>query len=102
MLRGVDQFQQGQRARSTLTRSVRPRGRLVRLRLPSLQLRVSDSVPDELRGRAEYVLVRLRLRDDERLVSQRREWYQMYQSGKLSEGGLAGKALLISAAIERM
>ena len=69
------------------------------LHLPSLQQRVSDAVPDEIRGRAEYVLVRLRLRDDERVVRQRREWYRMYQDGELSQDGLARKAPLIAAAI---
>ena len=69
------------------------------LLLRSLQLRVSDSVPDELRGRAEHMLNRLHLRDDERVVRQRREWYRMYQSGELSLNGLEKKAPLIAAAI---
>ena len=72
------------------------------LHLPSLQLRVSDTVPDEIRNRAEYVLDRLHLRDDERVMRQRREWYRMYQDGEILPAGLAGKAPLISAAIERM
>ena len=67
--------------------------------LPSLQLKVSDRVPEELRERADYVLKRLRLRDDERVLRQRREWYRMYQSGELSLEGLARKAPLIAAAI---
>ena len=70
------------------------------LHLPSLQLRVSDTVPEELRDRARYVLDRLRLRDDERVMRQRREWYRMYQCGDLSRDGLEGKAPLIAAAIE--
>ena len=45
------------------------------LHLPSLQLRVSATIPEALRERAEYVLERLRLRDDERVMRQRREWY---------------------------
>lgn len=69
------------------------------LHLPSLQLRVSDSVPDALRQRAEYVLVRLRLRDDERVMRQRREWFRMYECGEISRVGLEGKAPLIAAAI---
>ncbi len=71
------------------------------LHLPSLQLRVSDRVPDEIRDRAEYVLVRLRLRDDERVMRQRREWYRMYQDGELSPSGLEGKAPLIATAVAR-
>ena len=69
------------------------------LHLPSLQLRVSDTVPDEIRDRAEYVLTRLRLRDDERVMRQRREWYRMYQGGEISRDGLEGKAPLIAAAL---
>ena len=69
------------------------------LQLPSLQLRVSDRIPDELRDRAEYVLTRLRLRDDERVMRQRWEWYRMYQDGEISRDGLEGKAPLIAAAI---
>jgi len=71
------------------------------LHLPSLQQRVSDTIPDELRDRAEYVLVRLHLRDDERMMRQRREWYRMYQCGELSQDGLEGKAPMIAAAIGR-
>ncbi len=70
------------------------------LHLPSLQLRVSDSIPQQLRERARNVLVRLHLRDDERVMRQRVEWYRMYQSGELSRDGLAGKAPLIAAAID--
>ena len=71
------------------------------LLLPSLQLRISDTIPDEFRERAEYVLKRLHLRDDERVMRQRREWYRMYQSGELPRVGLEGKAPLIAAAIDR-
>ena len=67
--------------------------------LPSLQLVVTQAVPEESRGRAEHVLNRLRLRDDERLLRQRREWHRMYQDGELSLEGLAGKAPLIATAV---
>ena len=70
------------------------------LHLPSLQLRVSDAVPEVFRERAEYVLVRLHLLDDERVMRQRREWYRMYQCGEISQDGLEGKAPLIAAAID--
>ncbi len=69
------------------------------LHLPSLQLRVSTAVPDELRERAEYVLVRLHLQDDERIMRQRQEWYRMYQCGEITRDGLARKAPLVAAAI---
>ena len=69
--------------------------------LPSLQLRVSDTIPDEFRERAEYVLNRLHLRDDERVMRQRSEWYRMYRGGELSLDGLEKKAPLIAAAIAK-
>ena len=69
------------------------------LHLPSLQLRVSDTVPDQFRERAEYVLNRLHLSNDERVMRQRSEWFRMYQSGELTLDGLGRKAPLIAAAI---
>ena len=69
--------------------------------LPSLQLRVSDTIPDEFRERAEYVLNRLHLRDDKRVMRQRSEWYRMYRGGELSLDGLEKKAPLIAAAIAK-
>lgn len=69
--------------------------------LPSLQLVVSDRIPAQLRVRAEYVLERLRLRDDERVLRQRREWYRMYQDGEVTLEGLEKKAPLIAQAVAR-
>lgn len=40
--------------------------------LPSLQLIVSDAVPEHEKDRAKYTLTRLHLRDDERVIRQRR------------------------------
>ena len=67
--------------------------------LPSLQLVVTEAVPEEFRGRAEFVLRRLRLRDDECVLRQREEWYRMYRDGELTLDGLAGKAPLIAEAV---
>ena len=53
------------------------------------------------RDRAEYVLDRLHLRDDERVMPQRRAWYRMYVDGELSLVGLEGKAPQIAAAIPK-
>lgn len=71
------------------------------LLLPSLQLVVSQDIPESHREKAELVLDRLHLRDDERVVRQRRQWYQMYQSGELSLEGLRAMAPLIARAVER-
>jgi hypothetical protein len=69
--------------------------------LPSLQLVVSNRIPAQLRVRAESVLERLHLRDDERVLRQRREWYRMYQEGELTLEGLEKKAPLIAEAIAK-
>lgn len=69
--------------------------------LPSLVLRATNRVPIDLRARAEYTLDRLHLRDDERVLRQRREWYRMALEGEISLAGLRKKAPLIAAAIER-
>jgi len=70
--------------------------------LPSLQLKLSDTIPEAQRARAVYTLKRLHLRDDERVIRQRREWYCMYQDGELDIDGLRKKAPLIARAIERV
>lgn len=67
--------------------------------LPSLQLVLTDAVPPDEKDRAEYTLTRLHLRDDERVIRQRREWYRMYQEGELTLDGLEKKAPLIARAI---
>ena len=56
---------------------------------------------ENYRDRAEFVLHRLHLRDDERVLRQRREWYRMYQEHELSLESLRKKAPLIARAVER-
>lgn len=66
-----------------------------------LQLVVNESrVPESLRERARFVLTRLHLRDDERVIRQRRAWYRMYEDGELTLEWLRRKAPLIARAIE--
>lgn len=69
--------------------------------LPSLQMRMTDRVPPEDRARAEETLVRLRLRDDERLIRWRQSWYELYQDGRLRIEGLEAVAPLIAAAVRK-
>ncbi len=69
--------------------------------LPSLQLVLTDAVPEEHRARAAHTLERLHLRDDERVIRQRREWYRMYQDSELTLEGLRKKAPLIARAVAR-
>jgi hypothetical protein len=68
--------------------------------LPSLQLRATDRLPATLRAKAEFTLSRLKLRDGERVVRQRRAWYRMFQEGRLTLDGLRQVAPLIAAAVE--
>jgi len=70
--------------------------------LPSLQLVLTDRVPPEHRARAEHTLIRLHLRDDERVIRQRAEWYRMYRESELSLAGLHEKAPLIARAVEKV
>lgn len=70
--------------------------------LPSLQLvLVPENVPEPLRELAEYTLNRLHLRDDERVLRQRRSWNKLYQDGKLTLEGLRQMAPLIAAAVDK-
>lgn len=69
--------------------------------LPSLQLVLTDKVPARHRALAAYTLERLHLRDDERVIRQRREWYRMYQEGELTLAGLRRKAPLIARAVDK-
>lgn len=69
--------------------------------LPSLQLVVTHAVPAAHRELAEYTLERLHLRDDERVLRQRRAWYRMYQEGELTLEGLRRRAPLIARAVDR-
>lgn len=71
------------------------------IRLPSMQLALTDAIPAALRAKAEYTLKNLPIRDDERILHTRREWYRMYQEGELTLESLRKKAPLIAAAVER-
>lgn len=72
------------------------------VQLPSMQLVATERVPPEARERVQFVLERLHLGHDERIVRQRREWYRMYEEGELTLRGLEKKAPLIAAAVRKM
>jgi hypothetical protein len=69
--------------------------------LPSLQLCLTDRIPPNLRAKAEFTLMRLKLRDGERVIRQRRAWYRLYLEGRLSLDGLKKVAPLIAHAVRR-
>lgn len=51
---------------------------------PDLQLRVTERCPAELRERAEFMICRLGLRDDERVLRLRRQWVEQFERGRAS------------------
>lgn len=67
--------------------------------LPSLQLVLTDAVPQQVRAKAEFTLQRLRLRDHENIIRQRLAWYSLYLEGELTLEGLERMAPLIAYAI---
>jgi hypothetical protein len=67
--------------------------------LPDLQLVLTSAVPKRHRTRAAFTLERLHLRDDERVLRQRRAWYELFQTGDLSLRGLTRNAPLIARAV---
>ncbi|MGY5957121.1 HNH endonuclease [Kosakonia sp. BK9b] len=70
--------------------------------LPSLQLvTVPANIPEQYKQIAEATLTRLHLRDDERVIRQRRKWLAMFQSNKLTLDGLHEMAPLIARAVEK-
>ncbi|MBX3176909.1 MAG: hypothetical protein KF886_06105 [Candidatus Hydrogenedentes bacterium] len=71
------------------------------LLLPSLQVIVTDRVPSELKARAEFTLLRLGLRDDERVIRLRRAWLELYEQGDLTIHGLEKMAPLIARAVRK-
>ena len=70
------------------------------IELPSLQLKLSDSIPAEFRVRAENTLRLLPLRDDERIIRQRRAWLEIYEQGTPLTV-IRAKAPLIALASEK-
>ena len=71
------------------------------LTLPDLQLKVTDTIPADMRELADDTIDRLHLRHDERIQRQREQWYRMYRDGELTLEGLRKKAPLIAKAVEK-
>lgn len=69
--------------------------------LPSLQLLLTDRVPESHRDKAEFTLKRLHLRDGERVLRSRRSWLELYEKGSLSLDGLRRVAPLLAEAVAR-
>ncbi|MBF0164770.1 MAG: hypothetical protein HQM01_09785 [Magnetococcales bacterium] len=70
------------------------------VQLPSMQLVVTDRLPEAYRERAKVMLGRLHLGNDERVLRLRREWLRMYEAG-LPLVELEKKAPLIARAVRK-
>ncbi|AIZ34586.1 hypothetical protein [Pseudomonas parafulva] len=68
--------------------------------LPSMQMVVSQCIPEPFRALAERTLTLLPLRDDERILRTRRQWLEAYEKGMPLEV-LREKAPLIAIAVEK-
>ncbi len=71
------------------------------IELPSLHLRATNLIPEDLRELAEFTIHKLGLRDSEIVIRYRREWFAMYQAGELSIEGLRRVAPQMADAVER-
>jgi hypothetical protein len=69
--------------------------------LPSLQMQVSATVPAKVEAKARFTLKRLKLGEGEKVLRWRRQWYELYQQGKVSLDGLRVVAPLIADAVVR-
>lgn len=71
------------------------------IQLPSLQLIATDRIPLALRPLVDQMKRSFPIFHDERILKQRRQWYRLYQEGKLSLAGLSEVAPLIAQAEAR-
>jgi hypothetical protein len=71
------------------------------MHLPSLQLTLTDRVPEVHRELLDSTLDRLGLVSSEVVVRYRHEWFRMYRESKLSLEGLLEVAPLIGRAVQR-
>lgn len=69
--------------------------------LPSLQLVTTTRIPRRYRPIAELTLKRLHLRDDERILRQRRSWLKSYENGGVNLEELRLRAPLLARAVEK-
>lgn len=69
--------------------------------LPSLQMVITENVPEEHRQRAEDSLTAYCLRDDERSITVRRSYMEMYEQGDLTLVGLDSWFPLLAKAIRK-
>lgn len=69
------------------------------LELPSLQMKLTSSVPANEVARAAHTLKRLKLAHGEAIIRWRLQWYCLFETGKLTLAGLRQVAPLIADAV---
>lgn len=69
--------------------------------LPSLQLVMTDAIPQKKRKLADFTLNQLRLCDGEVMIRYRQMWFEMYRRRQLLLTGLQEHAPQIARAVER-
>lgn len=68
---------------------------------PSFQLVLTNTVPADIRAKAQFTLERLRLRNGHKVRRARRLYYEHYRDGKLTLAGLRTFAPQVARAVER-
>jgi hypothetical protein len=72
------------------------------LSLPDLQLRITDLCPEHLRGRAEFMLEKLGLRNSEPVIRSRESYWSIYQEhGEAALPIIERQAPLVARAIRK-
>jgi hypothetical protein len=69
--------------------------------LQSMQLVMTDDLPDHLREKAKFTLERLHLENGKKVRRNRLGWYQRYKDGKISIAGLEEVAPLVADAVRK-
>ncbi len=71
------------------------------VQLPDMQLRPGSNVPPDLADAVAYTLAHLPIRDDERIIELRREWYEYFKDQGLPFALLERMAPQVADAVRR-
>ncbi len=77
-----------------------PRG-CFQVQLPDMQLLPGPNVPSDLVVQVDYTLRHLPIRDDERIIDLRREWYELFKGAEIEFVLLSRMAPLVADAVQR-
>lgn len=71
------------------------------VQLPSMLLKRTALVPAELQAKADFTLKKLRLVANKKVSRNRRQWYEDYKNGLITDAGLAAYAPLVAEAVAK-